>query len=86
MQKLIYNVVITPAASILIGSSSFLKVTKTYIKAWMSSNFGQIPSLSMQLAAFEHLKIIVSSGFLCNFIQIFLLLAGNENSHKILCV
>ena len=28
-----------------------------YIKAWMSSNFGQIPLMTMELAALEHLTI-----------------------------
>ena len=31
----------TLAPSFLIGSSSFLQVTRTCIKAWMSSNFGK---------------------------------------------
>ena len=31
----------TLAPSFLIGSSSFLPVTRTYMKAWMSSNFGK---------------------------------------------
>ena len=31
----------TLAPSFLIGSSSFLQVTRTYMKAWMSSNFGK---------------------------------------------
>ena len=34
----------TLAPSFLIQSSSFLQVTRTCMKAWMSSNFGQIPS------------------------------------------
>ena len=38
------------------GSSSFLQVTIPTIKAWMSSNFGKIPSLTSELAALEHLK------------------------------
>ena len=29
---------------------------KTAIKAWMSMNFGRIPSLTMELAALERLK------------------------------
>ena len=33
----------------------------------MSLNFGQIPSLTAELAAFEHLKATLSPGFLCNF-------------------
>ena len=36
-----------------IGSSSFLQVTRTTIKAWMSSNFGWIQSLTAELAALE---------------------------------
>ena len=31
----------TLAPSFLIGSSSLLQVSRTYIKAWMSSNFGK---------------------------------------------
>ena len=31
----------TLAPSFLIGSSSFLQVTRTCVKAWMSSNFGR---------------------------------------------
>ena len=37
------NLVNTLAPSFLIRSSSFLQVVRTCIKAWMSSNFGQIP-------------------------------------------
>ena len=42
--------------SFLIGSSSFLQVTRTTIKAWMSFNFGRISPLTAELAALEHLK------------------------------
>ena len=38
------------------GSSSFLQVTRTTVKAWMSLNFGGILSLTAELAAFERLK------------------------------
>ena len=31
----------TLAPSFLIGSSSFLQVTRTYMKAWINSNFGK---------------------------------------------
>ena len=31
----------TLAPSFLMGSSSFLQATRTYVKAWMSSNFGK---------------------------------------------
>ena len=40
-EKLLYNVVSTLAPSFLIGSSSFLQVSRTCVKAWMSSNFGK---------------------------------------------
>ena len=42
--------------SFLIGSSSFLQVTRIVIKAWMSMNFGQIRQLTLELAAIERLK------------------------------
>ena len=40
----------------LIKSFSYLQVMMTYIRAWMSSKFGQIRSGTTELAAFEHLK------------------------------
>ena len=40
----------------LIGSFSFLQVTRTTIKAWMGSNFGGIPPLTSELATLERLK------------------------------
>ena len=42
--------------SFFYGSSSFLQVTSPNIKAWMSLNFGKIPSLASELAALERLK------------------------------
>ena len=39
--------------SILNGSSSFLHTIRKIIKAWMSLNFGKIPSLTSELAALE---------------------------------
>ena len=44
----------TLVPSILDGSS-FLQVTRPAIKAWMGLNFGKIPSLTLELAALEHL-------------------------------
>ena len=38
------------------GSSSFLQVTRSTIKAWMGLNFIKIPPLTMELAALERLK------------------------------
>ena len=68
----------TPVSSFLDGSSSFLQLTRTTIKAWMSSNFKQ---------AFEHLEKFAytynehSSAFI--FEWIFLILVGNIDNHKI---
>ena len=45
----------TLAPSFLIRSSSFLQVTRTCMKVWMSSNFGQIPTPTPELSASEKL-------------------------------
>ena len=50
------NIVTTLVQSFLDGSSAFLHVTSPTIKAWMSFNFGKIPSLTSGLAALESLK------------------------------
>ena len=55
-EKLIYNVVTTLALSFLIGSSSFLQIRKTFIKAWMSSSFCQIRLRTAELASLVRLK------------------------------
>ena len=41
-EKLMYNGVNTLASSFLIGSTSFLKITRTTIKSQMSSKFGHV--------------------------------------------
>ena len=46
----------TLVPSFLNQSSSFLQVTRTCIKAWMSSNFGQIPPSTSELSALACLK------------------------------
>ena len=38
------------------GSSSFLQVTRSAMKAWISLNFGKIASLTSELAALERVK------------------------------
>ena len=38
------------------GSSSFLQVKRSAIKAWMGLNFGKIQSLTSELAALERVK------------------------------
>ena len=46
----------TLVPSFLDGSSPFLKITRLNINAWMSLNFGKIPSLTSELAALERQK------------------------------
>ena len=55
-EKLIYNVVNTLAPSFLIGSSSFLHVTRTTITSRTSSKFGQIGPRTAELAALERME------------------------------
>ena len=50
------NCVATFSQLFLIKSFSYLQVTMTYIRAWMSSKLGQIRSRTTELAALEHLK------------------------------
>ena len=50
------NVVTTLVPSFSNGSSSFFQVTRSAIKAWMGLNFNKIPSLTLELAALEHVK------------------------------
>ena len=38
------------------GSTSFMQVTRSAMKAWMGLNLGKIPSLTSELAALERLK------------------------------
>ena len=49
----------TLAPSFSIGSSSFLQVSRTCMKALISSNFGKIPHQIMELTALGRLKINV---------------------------
>ena len=46
----------TLVLSILNGSSLFLQIRRTTIKAWMSLNLVKIPSPIMELAPLDHLK------------------------------
>ena len=50
-EKLMYNVVNTPAPLFLIGSSSFLQVRRTTIKSRPSSKIDQIGPWTAELAA-----------------------------------
>ena len=55
-EKLLYNVVTTLAPSFLIGSSSYMQVTRTSITSRTSSKFGQIGPRTAELAALERLE------------------------------
>ena len=72
------NVVATPANSFFIGSSSFLQVTSTCMKTWMSLNFCQIPPLTSD---FNILSCGHSSAFI--FDWIFFILSGKEDNHRV---
>ena len=50
------NGVATFSQLFLIKSFSYLQVRMTYIRAWMSSKFGQIGSGTTELATVEYLK------------------------------
>ena len=68
----------------LIGSFSYLQVMRTCIKAWMSLNLGQIPPLTMELAALERLKNRRHHLFSVAIDPILFKLAGNEDMHNIM--
>ena len=53
----------TLAPSFLIRSSSFLQVTRTYIKAWMSSNFGKFAN---RVTALDRRQNLVFAQYLEN--------------------
>ena len=55
------NGVATFSQLFLIRSFSYLQVMMTFIKAWMSSKFGQIRHWTTELAALERLKIDVAT-------------------------
>ena len=56
-----YELDSTLAPLFLIGSSSFLQVTRTTIKAWMKLNFNQIGLLIAELFALERLEKFLST-------------------------
>ena len=56
------------------------------MKAWMSSNFGQIPTQTPELSALARLKNCCIMFDHCSafiFDRIFLILAGSEDIHNI---
>ena len=62
----------------------YLQVMRTCIKAWMSSNFGQIPLLTWELAALERLKNRCCHIFSVAIDKIHFKFVGNEDIHNIL--
>ena len=54
------------------------------MKAYMSLNFGQIPPLTTELAALEHLKNRSHHVISVDINPIFLKLAGNKDMHNIM--
>ena len=78
------NYVIRFSRLFLIGSFSYLQVMRTCIKAWMSLNLGQIPLLTMELAALERLKNRLHHFFYVAIDPILFKLVGNEDMHNIL--
>ena len=75
----------TLATSFLIGSSSFVQISKTCINAWMGSNFGQISPLTTELSTLERLKnrhIIMWPLWRLFFDRIFFILAGKKDIHE----
>ena len=82
------NAVITIAPSFLIGSS-FLQVTRTIIKAWMSLNFGRISPRTAVLAALERPKLFQSTyngrnvvSTLAHSFLILFIIAGKDDNHQ----
>ena len=57
---------------------------RTCIKAWMSLNLGQIPTLTMELAALERLKNRCHHFVSVAIDPILFKLTGNEDMHNIL--
>ena len=57
---------------------------RTYIKAYMSLNFGQIPPLNTELAALKRLKNRCHHVISVDIDSIFFKLAGNKDMHNIM--
>ena len=57
---------------------------RTYIKAYMSLNFGQIPPLTTELAALERLKNRCHQVISVDIDPTFFKLAGNKDMHNIM--
>ena len=73
----------TLAPAFLIRSSSFLPVTRTYMKAWMSSNFNQIPPPTPELSALARLKNCCEHSSAYIFDWIFFIFSGNKDNQQV---
>ena len=73
----------TLASAFLIGSSSFLQVTRTYMKAWTSSNFNLIPPPTPELSALAPLKNCCEHSSAYSFDWIVFIFSGNEDNHQV---
>ena len=73
----------TLAPSFLIGSTSFLQVTRTCMKAWLSSNFGQIPPPTPELSALARLKNCCEHSSAYIFDWILFIFSGNEDTQQV---
>ena len=73
------NEVITFSRLFLIGSFSYLQVMRTYIKAYMSLNFGHSPPLTTELVTLERLKNRCHHVISVDIDPIFFKLAGNKD-------
>ena len=78
------NEVFTFSQLFLIESFSYLQVMRTYVKAYMSLNFGQVPPLTTELAALERLKNLCHHVISVDIDSIFFKLAGNKDMHNIM--
>ena len=78
------NKAITFSRLVLIGSFSYLQVMRTYVKAYMSLNFGQISPLTTELAALERLKNRSHHVISVDIDPIFFKLADNKDMHNIM--
>ena len=73
----------TLAPSFLIESTSFLQETRTCMKAWMSSNFGQISPPTPELSALACLKNCCERSSAYIFDLIFFVFSGNEDNQQV---
>ena len=73
----------TLAPSFLFESTSFLQVTRTCMKAWMSLNFGQIPPPTPELSALARLKKCCEHSGAYIFDWIFFIFSGNEDNQQV---